>query len=137
MKRKTPLRFIAARSLLPLTVLPLTVLPPGCASREQAPRELRLPATPVLSILGQWGVVETNYLRLRTTPSKSAEVLAGLTKGTVVKVLSSTDQKETVENETDYWYRVSLEGLDGWVFGAYLLLVDSESQAAEAAEELK
>jgi len=132
MKRKPPLPPAAACWVLPLAVLLL-----GCPSREEPRRELRLPATPVLSMMEQWGVVESNYLRLRATPSRSAEVLAGLTKGTVVKVLSSTEQKETVEDETDYWYRVSLEGLDGWVFGAYLVLADSESWAAEVAEELK
>ena len=86
---------------------------------------------------GSWGVVDTNYLRLRADPTQTAEVLAGLTKGTVLKILSATEKKETVEDETDYWYRVSLEGLEGWVFGAYLEIVESQSRALEIAEELQ
>ena len=108
----------------------------SCAREAQRP-EIRLPATPALSLRGQWGVVHSNYLRLRADPSKSAEVLAGLAKGSIVKILSLTEQKETVEGETDYWYRVSLEGLEGWVFGAFMDITDSRITAAEKAEELK
>ena len=96
-----------------------------------------LPATPILAVQGSWGVVESNYLRLRSDPAKTGEVLAGLTKGTVLKILSSTEKKEEVEEEISYWYRVSLEGMEGWVFGAYIGIAESKSRALEIAEELK
>ena len=124
------------RILASLSLVTLMLAGFSCA-RKDAYRELTLPATPILAVRGSWGVVDTNYLRLRADPTKSAEVLAGLTKGTVVKILSATEKKETVEDETDYWYRVSLEGLEGWVFGAYLEIAESQSRALEIAEELQ
>ena len=125
-------RYIRVITLLVL----LTILLTCCGSKndEQA---FRLPATPILSIRSSWGVVNSNYLRLRAKPSTSSKVLDGLTKGTIVKILSTTEKKETVEDETDYWHRISLEGLEGWVFGAYMAIVDSKSKAEEMAEGLR
>jgi SH3-like domain-containing protein len=121
---------------LALSVLLLVLSGISC-SREEDHRELTLPATPIIAVQGSWGVVASNYLRLRSDPAQTAEVLAGLTKGTVLKILSATEKEEEVEDETDYWYRVSLEGLEGWVFGAFLEIVESQVRALEIAEELK
>ncbi len=114
----------------------LTILLICCGGKKDE-QALRLPATPVLSIRLSWGVVNSNYLRLRVKPSTSSKVLNGLTKGTIVKILSTTEKKETVEDKTDYWHRISLEGLEGWVFGAYMSIVDSKSEAEEMAEGLR
>jgi len=108
----------------------------GCGG-EGKERELELPSTTVLSVGSRWAVVNTNYLRLREKPLKDANVLDGLTKGTVVEVLASTETEETIENATSYWYRISLEGLKGWVFGAYLEILDSRSRAEDLAETLR
>jgi uncharacterized protein YgiM (DUF1202 family) len=125
-------RYIRVITLLIL----LTIILICCGSKKDE-QAFRLPATPVLSIRSSWGVVNSNYLRLRVKPSTSSKVLDGLTKGTIVKILSTTEKKETVEDETDYWYRVSLEGLEGWVFGAYMSIIDSKSKAEKMAEELR
>jgi uncharacterized protein YgiM (DUF1202 family) len=128
------------RAAVPMAiVLPavfLCLLYPGC-SGERAERKVELPSTTVLSVGSRWAVVNTNYLRMREKPLKDAEVLDGLTKGTVVEVLASTESEETIENATSYWYRISLEGLKGWVFGAYLEIVDSRSSAEDLAKKLR
>ena len=108
----------------------------GCTGKDEE-TVLQLPSTSVLAIRSNWGVVESNYLRMRINPSKNAEVVDGLIKGTVVKVISSTDREETIEDETAYWYRIDLDGLKGWVFGAYLAILDSRAQADELAREIK
>ena len=82
-------------------------------------------------------MVANNYLRMRTRPSRDSEVLAGLTKGTILKILSSTDKEETIDTETAYWFRIDMEGLRGWVFGAYIDIVDSKAKADELAREIK
>lgn len=104
---------------------------------KQSEGPIQLPSTSVLSIRSNWGVVKSNYLRMRTKPLKTASVLDGLTKGTIVEVLSSTEKEETIENETSYWFRINLDGLKGWVFGAYLEVLDSRSNAEAFARELQ
>ncbi len=122
------------RIIILLVFFPILLI---CCSSKNDEQAFHLPATPVLSIRSSWGVVKSNYLRLREKPSTSSKVLDGLTKGTIVKILSTTEKKEIVEDKTDYWHRVSLEGLEGWVFGAYLAIVDSKSKAKEMVEELR
>jgi uncharacterized protein YgiM (DUF1202 family) len=97
---------------------------------------IRLPGTPVLALESRWGVVSSNYLRLRAKPSRDADVIDGLTKGTLVEILTNTERKETIEEEKDYWYRVNLGGVKGWVFGAYLEIRDSRTSAEKLAESL-
>jgi hypothetical protein len=122
------------RCAYPLLCLALSLL--SCQRAAEA-ADILLPPTPALSIGNSWGVVSSNYLRMRATPSRQSEVLEGLTKGMIVEILSVTDQRETIEDETSYWYRINMEGLKGWVFGAYLAIVDSKSSAEEMAEELR
>jgi hypothetical protein len=108
----------------------------ACGKRQNE-GPIQLPSTSVLSIRSSWGVVTSNYLRMRINPSKTSSVMDGLTKGTIVEVLSATEKEETIENETALWYRISLDGLKGWVFGAYLEVLDSKSNAEALARELK
>jgi hypothetical protein len=105
--------------------------------KEKPIRNIQLPSTSVLSINSTWAVVSSNYLRMRKNPSRTAEVLDGLTKGTVVEIIVSTEREETVENETARWYRVDLEGLKGWVFGAYLDIFDTRAKAVAHAEAMQ
>jgi hypothetical protein len=55
----------------------------------------------------------------------------------LVEILSATEKEETIENETSYWYRVDMDGLKGWVFGAYLKVCDSKASAEEFAGDLR
>jgi SH3-like domain-containing protein len=119
-----------------LLICILSILLVSCRGKKRE-QTIQLPSTSVLTIRSNWGVVKSNYLRMRTEPSKSAAVLDGLTKGTVVEVLSSTEKEETIENETSYWFRIDMEGLKGWIFGAYLEILDSKSKAEAYARELK
>ena len=124
------------RAAAMLTVVLVWSVLSGCGGKGEE-RELELPSTTVLSVGSRWAVVNTNYLRMREKPLRDAAVLDGLTKGTVVEVIASTESEETIDDATSYWYRISLEGLKGWVFGAYLEIVDSRSKAEDLAERLK
>jgi uncharacterized protein YraI len=42
-----------------------------------------------------------------------------------------------VEGKDGYWYQVVYDGLQGWVFGAYLRLFEEEADAQRAARNLK
>lgn len=108
----------------------------GCDKKSEVPG-IELPATSVLSVQSSWGVVKSTHLRLRENPSLESKVITTLWRGGVLEVLSKTDQRETIEGEEDYWYRISFEGLSGWVFGAYLEIFSSKEQARAVSRELK
>jgi hypothetical protein len=73
---------------------------------------------------------------VRDEPLARAAVLAHSRRGAVLEVLSRTDRKEELEQIISYWYQVSYEGLRGWVFGAFLEIVDSKARAESLAAEL-
>jgi uncharacterized protein YgiM (DUF1202 family) len=105
--------------------------------RSSGSERVILPPTPVLSIRSTWAVVKSPLLRIRDQPSGQSTVLAHIRMGAVVEVISKSDKKDTVENDTSYWYRVNYEGLKGWVFGTYISIFDTRSKADAFAASLK
>ncbi len=114
----------------------LLLLPLAACGRRPPVERIELPSTPVLSIRSTWAVVTSPFLRLRNEPLANASVLAHIRRGAVLEVLSHTDRREELEQISSYWYQVSYEGLRGWVFGAFLEIVDSKPRAESMAAEL-
>ena len=127
------LRFLRC---LPLALLLPALLPLAACGRRQQVERIELPSTPVLSIRSTWAVVTSPFLRVRSEPLANAPVLAHIRRGAVLEVLSRTDRREELEQTSSYWYQVSYEGLRGWVFGAFLELVDSRARAEGLAAQL-
>lgn len=117
------------RTTLGLAALALLSLFPLSCRREAPAESILLPPTPVLSVRSSWGVVTSSFLRIREEPYQRAKILAHLRQGTVLEIISYTDEKVVIEDEAAYWYHVSHEGLRGWVFGAYLEILDSRVKA--------
>jgi len=109
---------------------------PACSAKKPSPTIL-LPPISALDFGTDWGVVTSNYLRMRERPNKDAGLLHGLTRGSIVEILSKTGETETIENETAAWYSINLDGFRGWVFGAYLKIFNSKATADTFARELK
>ncbi len=128
-------RLSAASALV--APLALAVLAVFACSREKPVEQIHLPPTPVLTIRSTWAVVSSHVLRLREEPYSAARILAHLRRGTIMEVLGRTDRKESLEDQTDYWFQVSYEGLRGWVFGAYLDVFDSRVKAQAFADTLE
>lgn len=59
-------------------------------------------------------------LNIRDSQGKSGKVIGKLPYGTQVKVLEKGNEKVTIDKITDFWYKVSANGLEGWCFGGYL-----------------
>jgi len=121
--------------LMILLSLPSFLAVASCGRRPVA-APIELPSTPVLSIRSTWAVVNSPFLRVRGEPLAKAPVLAHIRRGAVLEVLSRTDRKEEMEDASSYWYQVSYEGLRGWVFGAFLEIVDSKARAESLAAQL-
>jgi uncharacterized protein YgiM (DUF1202 family) len=124
------------RRALPFLGCLLLFLPLASCGRRPPVERIELPSTPVLSIRSTWAVVTSPFLRLRSEPLADAGVLAHVRRGSVLEVLSRTDRREDLEQTSSYWYQVSYEGLRGWVFGAFLEIVDSKARAESLAAEL-
>jgi hypothetical protein len=131
-------KYMAGRVLLIIFGLVSLTLPLagllGCGP-GQVTEKIDLPSTPVLSIRSNWAVVSSPFLRLREEPLARSGVLAHIRRGAVLEVLSRTDQKEVLEDASSYWYQVSYEGLRGWVFGAFLEILDSKAKAETRASQ--
>ncbi len=108
----------------------------SCA-KEKPVERIDLPPTPVLTLRSNWGVIRAPFLRLREEPLQKARIVAHLRRGSVLEILSRTGAKETIENDTSYWFQVNYGGLRGWVFGAYLEIFDSRNKAESYARELE
>ena len=107
----------------------------ACGSRQD--ETIVLPSTPVISVGSRWGVVTSNYLRMRGRPSESAEVVEGLPRGTVVEIIGTSDSQETVGGQKAYWLQLNIGGLRGWAFGSYLQVAESRARAQAIAAELR
>jgi hypothetical protein len=114
----------------------LLLLPITACGRRPVVERIELPPTPVLSIRSTWAVVTSPFLRVRAEPLANSPVLAHIRRGAVLEVLSRTEREEDLEDTRSYWYQVSYEGLRGWVFGAFLEIVDSKARAEHLAAEL-
>jgi len=95
---------------------------------------LKLPPTPVLTIQTFYGVVDFAYIRVRSDPLPDAALVTMLRAGSIVEIVTSSSNEETIEGKTDRWYQIQFEGRRGWVFGSYLQIFDSLDKARNAAK---
>src|SRR5215211_3209740 len=59
-------------------------------------------------------------VRLRSSPATSADEVARLQIGAVVREMEQSAGKEKISNSEDYWYRVVTgDGKEGWLFGGF------------------
>jgi hypothetical protein len=128
-------RRAAGRGVL-LTALSVLSLLLFACQREKPVERIDLPPTPVLSVRSNWGVVRAPFLRLREQPLEKATILAHVRQGAVLEIISHTEEKETIEGESAYWYQVTYEGLRGWVFGVFLEVVETKAEAESLARDL-
>jgi hypothetical protein len=95
---------------------------------------LKLPPTPVLTIQTFYGVVDFAYIRVRNDPMPDAALVTMLRAGSIVEIVTSSSNEETIEGKTDRWYQIQFQGRRGWVFGSYLKIFDSLDKARNAAK---
>jgi hypothetical protein len=123
-----------ALCLLPASLSVLLLFSCGASGNGE---RVSLPPTPVLSIRSTWAVVKSPLLRVREEPSNSSVVLSHVRMASLVEVLTKSDKTDTVERESDFWYRVDYQGLKGWVFGSYIEIFDSRAKAQQFSGTLK
>lgn len=120
--------------ILVLSIAPLSLV--SC-EKEQPVERIDLPPTPVLTLSSDWAVIRSPFLRLREEPFQKTKIVAHLRQGSVLEIITRTEAKETIDNVSAYWFQVNFGGLRGWVFGAFLEVLDSKSKAESFAAELE
>ena len=108
----------------------------SCGKKEAYP-DIKLPATPLLSLSSRWGVITSSYLRMREKPDINSRAVTTLWKGYILEIVSRSPGEKIVEDKKGYWYQVTYEGLQGWVFSTYLRLFDSLEEAERSSRELR
>ena len=125
--------------LLPgLLAFALLYLTGGCSKDEERRYpDIELPPTPVLTLETNWGLITSPLLRLREKPDQDSPAVTTLWQGSVMEILSQTSVLEEVEGKSSYWYRVSYDGFQGWLFGGYIRIYGSRNEAERASRELR
>ncbi|MCL1998933.1 MAG: 5'-nucleotidase C-terminal domain-containing protein [Turicibacter sp.] len=75
--------------------------------------EVVVTAPPVAPIAGTGTIVNCWYLNIRADGTPAANVLGTVRVGTVITIL---------ETNSWNWHRVSINGIDGWVYGGFVQL---------------
>lgn len=101
----------------------------SCSKEEDVVFDIELPPAPIDSGSENWAVINSSYLRLREYPEQDANLVTTLFKGYVLSVKSKSLELSLVDKKNDFWYRVSYDGLTGWVFGAYLDVFNNKEDA--------
>lgn len=65
-------------------------------------------------------------LRLREKPNKDAIVLEKIPNGYVSRVLAIDPKLVTIDAIKGYWFQISYNGLNGWIFSGYTITSRSE-----------
>ena len=99
--------------------------------------DLKLPATPVLNIQTYYGVIQSQYLRIRNAAKQESSATSQLRRGSIVEILSSSATEEVVEGNKGRWYQIQYQGRRGWVFGSYIQIFDSLDKARNAVKNLR
>ncbi len=104
------------------------------SSRDQ----LRVEAEAYAPFLATFAYAQRGGLPLREDPEQEARRTYKLREGQLVKVLARGEEQETVGSYQAYWYRVLTDdGYEGWCFGYFLPVFQSEGDPLAEAAVLK
>jgi hypothetical protein len=118
-----------------IVLIALTSLLLACA-KEPEEKKIDLPSRGALTLYRGWGVVLTNYIRLRVTPDPEGVEITALAKRALVRVLDK-GRRDTVKGVNDFWYEIEAGASRGWLFGAHLAVFHTRPEAEKAALEIE
>ena len=64
-------------------------------------------------------ILAKNGVMLRKTPATSGDEIVLMPSGAKVEVIEKTNQQDTFEGNTNYWYRVRYGNAEGYCFGGF------------------
>jgi hypothetical protein len=72
------------------------------------------------------GTVNDNAVRIREQPSVENTVSGQLNQGMTVSVLGRSEKRMFLGGYDSYWLKIKTENTEGWVYGAYINLTNSQ-----------
>lgn len=71
---------------------------------------------------GNYGIINTDSVRIRKNPSMNGEIIGIIPKNEIIISIIKSPKKDLINKEEWYWYKiVSNNGYVGWVYGKYIL----------------
>ena len=119
-------------SVLPRLMILLSLgffLAPLSCKKEEAPWDLEVPSTPILTGTVGWGVVNTAYLKINKEPDDDQFVVTTLREGDIVRIESVHYLKGARGKNVTVWYEIKWDDLTGWVKDTYLDPYDTKEKA--------
>jgi hypothetical protein len=110
----------------------------SCTKEEKEVKNINipLPATEHPRNLNLWGVSRYTNIKLRAKPEEKSEVLKYITQGSILELIKQSDSTFLFDGKNDYWYYVRYNGLYGWIFGSYIDIYITKSEAEKKCEEI-
>lgn len=72
------------------------------------------------------GIVNDNSVRIREQPNLEGEIKGLLEKGVEVVVFGRSEMRMLLNGYDSYWLNIETNSIKGWVFGAYINLLNSQ-----------
>jgi hypothetical protein len=98
--------------------------------------KIELPPTEVMTLDIGWGVILTNYIRIRATPAADGVEITALARGAVVKILEK-EKHDSGKDSSDFWYKVDDGKNRGWIYGQHIEVFHVKAEALKRAQEPK
>lgn len=75
-------------------------------------------------------IIKGTNVNMRVSPDLKAVRIKQLTTGDTCAILEKS-KLDTIDETTDYWYKIRFKSKEGWVYGAFTSLKVPEKQAIE------
>lgn len=129
MMKRSNYFFFAGLVLLALTAV-------ACGA-NLGTHKLALPSTPIVLESKRWGVVNSNFIRLRLQPNEQSEVVNGLSKGNVIQVKLALKEPGAAPEDAPRWYEIEAGEVKGWVLASQIKTCESKVEAEQLASNLQ
>jgi len=97
---------------------------------------ISLPRTQNPTTMNQWAVTKYASLKLREEPQVKSKIINYLPIGSVVEIIIKDHEIKNFENLMDYWYYINYNGENGFIFGSYLDIFNTYTEATMKSEEM-
>ncbi|MDR2480192.1 MAG: SH3 domain-containing protein [Treponema sp.] len=71
-------------------------------------------------------IVNDNFIRIRDQPGLDGKRIGGLNQGAIVSVFGRSQERMFLNGLDSFWLKIYADNIEGWVFGAYINLLDSQ-----------
>jgi len=72
------------------------------------------------------GIVNDDAVRICAESSLDGEIVGRLDQGMAVRVYGRTQERMFLEGYNSYWLKISKDNTEGWAYGAYINLTDTQ-----------